>query len=387
MKFLKIISLLIMLLLLLALQNISVPAVTSIQVQGDSLIEYINLPDDSMPLGIVYDGNETVWVASNEFGALFRINTITKSYDIFYLTGEPQYNIGFYCVAIDGNGNVWVSERIQSKVARFNVEYKNFTEITLSGRPYGVIYHQGYIWVCSMDFALPSYLFKINPNTTEITKSYDVGGFPFMLCADGNYIWISNWKWSNTISKFNILTEEIENVAGFDTPSGLAVDENYVYVAENLPNLPGQMGTIAKYNKNTGEITRMNTTLIIYDGPCMVYFDTFKNLWWTDGSGHIGVFLFRKENPIIYNISDYRVAFYTNFMTQVKRQIWFSYQVLKLKDNDPASIGIINTEITKSFLFERIQKLEIEWTFATSEEKVKLFKEIVWISKEWAYAV
>lgn len=295
--------------------------------QGQAEITYLSLPSESIPLGVAYNDHSVLWVALYWFGAIAKMNITTGEYEIFYVKGYESHEVGCYGLAIDGSGNVWVTERTAQRVAKFNPATERFTELSLLGHsPAGVIYHQGYIWVCNRP-----YLTKISPDTMEIVNfNFGDNSSPYMLVGDGDYIWVSETEYPygeyparpGRVHRFSILAETIEVMfTGLDRPLGLVVYRDFVYVAENKRR--GEIdpgielnGTIAKCRISDGSISRIVTAPITNEGPYMVYFDSDLNLWWTDNSFHIGVIGLTKE---VYDSKPY-----CYFLTQIATKIYFS---------------------------------------------------------------
>jgi hypothetical protein len=139
--------------------------------------------------------------------------------------------------------------------------------------------------------------------------------------VDDNYYgplpWtLTKWAPDGIVYRFNTVTKTFDlNLTGFNMPLGLFVDNEYVYVAENSRNV-GSMGTIAKINKATLEIARLNAAPITFDsGPYSVLKDSYGYLWFTDHSYHVGI-----VGGLYYNVPKY-----CYFMTEVPgNSIWFS---------------------------------------------------------------
>jgi len=299
-------------------------------------INYLTLPGGSRPMGIVYDGVETVYTASFYRGSIIAINTSTLEYEEYFIRGSVT-NLATWDLTIDADGNVWFSLQMSPKIGRFNTTDKTFKEFAIPGEtPHGIVYNpfDGNVWFASPPCS-PMYgnecLCKINPSSEEMTCYY--GGFrPTLLDLDssGN-IWFTDSK-RGDLHMFDISTGDLLNVTGFDRPFGLFVDGDLVYVAENSQPLKDpdyqydKNGTIAIYNIITEEISRVNTAIITNEGPYMPNVDSYGNLWFTDNSNHMGrvgysngsVFV-EKAIPVI---NDVGTANY--FMTQMTDKMWFS---------------------------------------------------------------
>jgi len=184
---------------------------------------------------------------------------------------------------------------------------------------------------------------KIDPSTEEMTF-YRVGFYPTILSLDssGN-VWFTDILEGN-LHRFNITSEELVTISGFDRPLGLCAYGSFVFVAENSqpfvedPDYQlDKNGTVAIYNIETGEIQRVNTTIITTEGPNGVHVDLYDNVWFGDNSGHMG-----KLGHIVDNnfIADVEVCYgHGFFMTDVVNgtevQVWFSYGGITIVKTEP----------------------------------------------------
>jgi len=290
-------------------------------------IQYLTLPADSTPMGVVYDNIETTYVASYWRGSIFAINTSTLEYEEYFVTGSENHYLGVEGLTIDSSGNVWFTER-RKGIGKFNPVTKTFEEFSINGsKPHQIVYSpsDGNLW-----FTNQPYLSKINPSSEEITDYY-VGGEAMTLSLDSNgNIWFSRLEGS--IGRFNITSEELFEVVGFDRPIGVFVNGSFVFVAENsLSSECGydKNGTVAIYNIGTEEITRVNTTIITDEGPYMVYGDVYGNVWFTDISKHIGRIGYSDGASFIEKVKINNVSGVSFSMTEVEGSsidIWFSGQ-------------------------------------------------------------
>jgi len=311
--------------------------------QAQSIL--ITLPPNSIPLGIVYDGIQTVWATGYIQGALFKIDIQTQTFQTYYVRGSPSF-IGLYAITIDEDGNIWATERIAQKIAKFNPATNNFTEISLiGGETDSIIYHEGYIWVANMP-----YVTKIDPTTNQILQNYNLTGTPIWLKGDDKYIWVSKISEGN-VSRFDTTTEQVTlELSGFDRPLGIETDQDNVYIAENTLTY-GVTGQIAVYNKKTGQVTKVPTASVTAGGPSFVYQDTYSNLWWTDNSDHVGIIGATKKT---YDAT----APFQLFMTQVGKQMWFT-----------ADSYIITIDIPPPYIYQGdlILKDNINYTIANEQ--------------------
>jgi len=287
---------------------------TQVPVYAQTQIRYLNLPSNSMPMGIVYNPyNSMVYVALSGTSQLAEINKTDLSY--------VQYDIFDYTrdVAVDGNGDVWVVGSYRY-VAKFLITNKTiqYIDLRLPAPRIGmsITYHSGYIWTLNGEF-----LTKINytTNTIEVQYTLPEQSYAGDMKGDTDILWITRTD-INKVYMFNITSGTIQNILlDINRPLGIEIDENYVYVAENKQQSTMEfVGTIAIIDKNTLQVDRLNTTLCGYDGPYYVFKDSYGYLWFTDGSSHLGI-----VNGTIYTTK----TPYCYFMTEVptnSSEIWFS---------------------------------------------------------------
>jgi streptogramin lyase len=291
-------------------------------------IKYLSLPSDSKPMGILYDNKTNkVWVALNWNRSIAEIDVATLSVTIYPLPWEVDDN--YYgplpwTLTITPDNCVWFSIREYMACPNHpssyipslgkldpsnNITYIYYIPTELSGGC-DIKFYNNYIW-----FLTNCGLSKINYITGEIVESYAREFYGGFIAPDGESLWISSVS-GNFVTRFNTITRNFDlNLTGFDRPLGLYVDSQYLYVAENSRNV-GAVGTIAKIDKTSLQITRINTAIITNEGPYHVLKDSYGYLWFTDNSNHIGI-----VGSLVYN----SISPYCYFMTEVPgNSIWFS---------------------------------------------------------------
>jgi len=320
--------------------------IVSVQSPTSDDIKYLELPSNSIPMGIAYNPkNNMTYVALNWGSAVYgngeiaEINTTSRTYILYELESwhlDYKYPMPF-AVAIDGDGNVWVTIRSFKNtpnqhpldmlwcIVKFNIESKTIEYIPLSlpslRGSETVTFYNDYIWTMNKE-----YLTKIDYITNTIEGCWNVSFSGYFAIGD-NYsndsLWFSSIT-NNVVCMFNTTTNTVEEIInGFDRPLGVAVDKDYVYVAENHikePYEPIVNGTIARIDKTIYTVDRIVTNSIITnEGPYSVLKDSYGNLWWTDNSNNIGVF------SLIENLTLNAIGSYCYFMTEVPNSsIWFS---------------------------------------------------------------
>jgi DNA-binding beta-propeller fold protein YncE len=294
-----------------------------------------------MPMGIVYNPNNSmVYVALYQTSQLAEIDKILHNYTLYNIIG------GAWGVTVDIDGDVWIVGKLSSKIAMFSISDKTIQYFNLPFLGQTILYFNNYIWVAGGNTTelgvMNGTLAKIDLNgnivatyiisTPEFCSQYGsyIEYLPMHMKGYASEIWISLLNHPNgfvgfegKIAKFDISTENITVVSGFDRPLSIEVDENYVYIAENHWLTMEEIdlgieviGKIAVINKTSMEVTRINTTIITNEGPYYVLKDSYGYLWFTDNSNHLGI-----VGGVIYNST----SPYCYFMTEVPgNSIWFS---------------------------------------------------------------
>jgi len=299
----------------------------------DGALEYLSLPSDSKPMGIIYDNyTSKVWIALywNRSIAVIDVSTMNVTvYPMPWQIDENYYGPLPWTLATTPDDSVWFSintymvypNHLPSFVpylgrldASNNLIYIYYTPVEFIGGQ-DIKYYNDFIW-----YLTSTGLLKINYTSYEIIESYPIDISIGFMDTDIDSLWISSLQ-NNLVTRFNITAKSFDvNITGFDRPLGIEVDNSFVYVAENT--WTNSIGTIARINKTDYNITRLNTTsLNPIDGPYSVLKDSFGNLWWTDHSYHVGVFYYLNPDvSIVYNSRPY-----CYFMTEVPgSSIWFS---------------------------------------------------------------
>jgi hypothetical protein len=294
-------------------------------------IKYLFLPSDSLPMGILYDSAKNkVWVALNCNRSIAVVDVSTMNVMIYpmpWQIDENYYGPLPWTLAITPDGNVWFSingymvypNHPPSSVPYLgrvdisnNLIYIYYTPVEFRGGQ-GIKYYNNFVW-----FLTSTGLLKINYTSFEIDEGYSIDISIGFMDTDIDSLWISSLS-NGFVTRFNMTTKNFDiNLTGFDRPLGVEVDNSFVYVAENT--WTNSIGTIAKVNKTDCSVTRLYTTsLNPKDGPFSVLKDSLGNLWWTDHSFHVGVFL-TNGTMLTYNSERY-----CYFMTDVPgSSIWFS---------------------------------------------------------------
>ncbi|TFF85652.1 MAG: hypothetical protein EU551_03610 [Promethearchaeota archaeon] len=153
--------------------------------------------------------------------------------------------------------------------------------ISLSIEPLGIVYVDGYLWVCERD----GDLYKLNPNTGSEILHYNLPFDPAGICFDGTYFYISVDQSNNgSILKY---TYDGTYVDRFDVPvstyfvAGLAFDGiNLWAIKDETPN------TLYQIDPNTGVVEDTVSVSLRYGG--MMCFD--NRIWavqWQNKKVHI----------------------------------------------------------------------------------------------------
>lgn len=289
-------------------------------------IKYLSLPSNSLPMGILYDNKTNkVWIALYWNRSIAEIDVATLTVTIYPLpwkVDDNYYGPLPWTLTITPDNCVWFSIRSYMGIPNQPSSYRpylgklNLTDNIIciyyipAGSGSDIKINGNYIW-----YLTSNCLLKIDYIAGEIVESYAREFSEGFIAPDGEYLWISSVL-GNFVTRFNTITRNFDlNLTGFDRPLGLYVDSQYLYVAENSRNV-GAVGTIAKIDKTSLQITRINTATITNEGPYHVLKDSYGYLWFTDNSNHIGI-----VGSLVYK----SISPYCYFMTEVPdNSIWFS---------------------------------------------------------------
>jgi len=318
------------------------------ETKAEYVIHYLDLPSDSIPMGMIYDNSSTVYVALLWSCQLAVVNTSSLTYELYDI---PSWYEGFngpmpFQLAIDSDGNVWISirsfrsnpshypEDYFHNLVKFVVESRTFEFVSLSVTHGSgtVLYYDNFIWCYGFN-DIADYLLKIDSSTNQVVNAYPLScGYLCYMYGLEDCLWMSDITEGN-VYVFNITSNSVVNIiSDLDRPLGITSDGNNVFVAENSRNVDVN-GAIAKINKTTGQIIeRIETEIIANEGPYCVMFDQYSNLWWTDNSFHIGVINTVKTEVFLGKP-------YCYFMVEIpSNTVWFSCV-------GSAHIGMVNAPL------------------------------------------
>ncbi|MBD3230235.1 MAG: hypothetical protein GF329_18800 [Candidatus Lokiarchaeota archaeon] len=153
--------------------------------------------------------------------------------------------------------------------------------ITLSIEPLGVVYVDGYLWVCERY----GDLYKINPQTGAEILHHNLPFNPSGLGYDGNYFYIGLREPLNgTIYKYTtdgIYVDEFTVPVSTNYVSGITYDGTNLWATKDEPS-----NIIFKINPSNGDILSSFNVLYQYCG-LMWLNDRLWAIDWSDGEVHI----------------------------------------------------------------------------------------------------
>lgn len=277
---------------------------------------YIQLGSDpdSLPLCAAFDGEDSVYVTEYWFKGLYEVNSttraVTQHMNIFSF--NPY---GLLC----HNGLVYVSSR-GGEFAVFDPETSAVTEIPgLGGQ--GLILHDGYLVVGSRWNGTHHILNWYNPDTETVEYTITCPARITSLEPDGDMIWAASVTDDKIYQVEDFTFTEV--AVTVDRPLGLAVDDVYLYIAENsdLPEEESINCTIVRYNKLTETANTIDLGVeVINQGTYDVFIDPrIGFLWWTDNSGHFG----RIRRDTLQKWTYTSLYKFQYFCTATTSEIWF----------------------------------------------------------------
>jgi DNA-binding beta-propeller fold protein YncE len=288
-------------------------------------------------MGILYDNvTNKVFVALSWNRSIAVVDVSTMNITIYpmpWQIDENYYGPLPYIIAETPDGYIWFS--ISGCMVTPNMPPANIPSVGVLDYANNIVYiyylpaalgfncdikfSNNYIWFLGVNG-----LAKIDYITKELVETHIISVRRGLLEPDSDSIWISFTE-DGFIARFNTTSDNFDaNITGFSKPAGIYADSKYLYVAENTEYVLHKTvyGTIAKVDKATFQITRINTTaVIIRSGPVYVLKDASGNLWWTDNSNHVGVMMAFTGLMYVYNA----ISPYCRLMTEVPSSgIWFS---------------------------------------------------------------
>jgi streptogramin lyase len=133
-----------------------------------------------------------------------------------------------------GSGSVWVANSGDATVQRYNpstFEEGPLRTISVGRRPSGMAAGAGAIWVAA---AGEDAVIRIDPSTSS-TITIPVGDGPTAVAFGNGSIWVANSA-GGTISRIDLTRREVvETIEVGNAPSGLAVIDDFVWVAVQAP--------------------------------------------------------------------------------------------------------------------------------------------------------
>jgi YVTN family beta-propeller protein len=192
----------------------------------------------SNPLGITY-GAGSIWVANRNSGSVTRVNPKTNK------AAKKRIKVGLspYALAY-GAGSIWVSNESSGTVSRINPRRNKVVKtIRVGGGPNGLVAAFGSIWATDYqlghviridparnkvtarlaldhaDWITPTAdalwissetnnVYRLDPQTLQITASVPVGQNPLASTLLGNELWVPNID-SNTVSVIDTTTATV----------------------------------------------------------------------------------------------------------------------------------------------------------------------------------
>jgi YVTN family beta-propeller protein len=192
----------------------------------------------SYPLGITY-GAGSIWVANRYSSSVTRINTNTnRARRRAIHVGHAPYALAY------GAGSIWVTNESSGTVSRINPRRNRVAKtIKVGGGPNGVVVAFGSVWVADYrlgrvlridpaanrvtaklplahaDWITPTAdalwissetnsVYRLDPQTLEITASVQVGSNPLASTVIGGELWVPNID-SNTVSIVDLATASV----------------------------------------------------------------------------------------------------------------------------------------------------------------------------------
>tara|TARA_B100000768_G_C11213242_1_gene346968 strand:- start:3 stop:1085 length:1083 start_codon:yes stop_codon:yes gene_type:complete len=208
--------------------------------QTTDVITNINFP------GGVITNNDDLFVSDWYNGIVYKYDLDDPNNPVIVADGLTRT----YSVRLNGN-DLFFCDTEQGIVYKIDITDQNsIKEIVLENLngPYGVFINNDFLYIANNFGNTISKLDLSDPNATEEVLASNLGG-PFDLAVIGNELYFTQ-RAVGKISKIDLSNPAtvIDIITGLTAPSGLAVKNNELYIAEpyifDTDNLPGRITKI-----------------------------------------------------------------------------------------------------------------------------------------------
>jgi ABC-type transport system substrate-binding protein/class 3 adenylate cyclase/sugar lactone lactonase YvrE len=178
------------------------------------------IPVGSSPTGVAV-GAGSVWVSNSGDGTVSRIpagaGEATQTIDV----GSGPSGIAF------GGGALWVADSIVGVLVRVDPSSGATKPVPLAGQPSGVAFTPDGVWTS----VTPAGISRVDPSTSTVTFTEDVGGGPTAVLGAFGSIWVANHL-DGTVTRLEPSTgKELATIHVGEDPSALGAAAGSIWVA------------------------------------------------------------------------------------------------------------------------------------------------------------
>ena len=178
------------------------------------------IPVGSSPAGVAVGGG-SVWVSNSGDGTVSRIpagaGEVTQKFNV----GAGPSGIAF------GGGALWVADSIVGVLVRVDPNSGKTKPVPLAGQPSGVAFTPDGVWTS----VSPAGISRVDPSTSTVTFTEDVGSGPTAVLRAFGSIWVANHL-DGTVTRLEPSTgKDLATIHVGDDPSALGAAAGSLWVA------------------------------------------------------------------------------------------------------------------------------------------------------------
>ena len=197
------------------------------------------IPVGSSPDGVAVGGG-SVWVSNSGDGTVSRIPAGAGEVTQTIHVGSGPSGIVF------GGGALWVADSIVGVLVRVDPNSGETKPVPLAGQPSGVTFTPDGVWASLS----PAGISRIDPSTSTVTFTEDVGSGPTAVLGAFGSIWVANHL-DGTVTRLEPSTgKELATIHVGDDPIALGAASGSLWVAN------GSDDSISEIDPTTDEVER-----------------------------------------------------------------------------------------------------------------------------------
>lgn len=198
-------------------------------VKSQATFKNVSLPSGNVPVAILYQDG-FIWVGGYWTGCLYKIDVASEMIvESWYVTGSENHDIGLYGICFDGE-DLWLTARQSGELYKFDLAGEVFElKATGLGDATNIICLDGYVYADHNDG-----ITKVEVSSGTVTEIPLPEGHYYGIVAFGSNILVSSLVAGDILEVNSTDGSFITRVSGLHRPLGLALNENTLYIAENV---------------------------------------------------------------------------------------------------------------------------------------------------------